>query len=181
MTEKLTFVTGNIHKAERVARLLNTPLFHTDLNIAEIQSVDLDKVIEHKAISAYRILNKPVLVDDTALYIHAWGRLPGPFIKWFETELGLEKICTLLIEEDRSANAQVNFAYYDGINLKITSGKSEGTIALKPAGNKGFGWDPIFIPNGYTQTRAEMEMELQEQTSPRTEAIKEMEEYLKNK
>ena len=57
----------------------------------------------------------------------------------------------------------------------------KGTIAESPRGERGFGWDPIFIPGGKTKTWGEMDVEEQRETSMRRIALKKLEEYLKQR
>jgi len=63
---------------------------HEKIDMDEIQSLDLDEVVEHKVRQAYEIAKKPILVEDTALEFPALGKLPGTFIKFFIQELGHE-------------------------------------------------------------------------------------------
>jgi len=155
LKEPIVFVTGNMHKVKVTQRYIHVPMTHKKLDLMEIQSLDAKEVIEHKVKEAYRLLGEPVMVEDTSLTFHALGKLPGPFIKWFLEELGTEGLCDLL-KEDRSATARVIFGLYDGKELHFCEGYIKGTIADTPRGTNGFGWDPIFIPEGQTKTHAEM-------------------------
>lgn len=176
----VTFITGNTSKAEQLGRHLEFPVEHKKLDLHEIQSLDLREIIEHKAKEAYMQIQAPVLVEDTSLIFHALGRLPGPLIKWFLTELDNGGLCKILDGyDDRSALAQVCFGFYDGEELKIFEGEMKGEIAKSPRGDRGFGWDPIFIPEGHTKTWGEMDHEEQKETSMRRIALKKLERYLK--
>ncbi|MCR4279164.1 MAG: non-canonical purine NTP pyrophosphatase [Candidatus Zambryskibacteria bacterium] len=178
----LTFITGNPAKAEQLARHLKYPVEHKKLDILEIQSFDLKEIAEYKAKEAYKQIQGPVLVEDTSLAFHALGKLPGPFIKWFLEELGNEGLCRLLDGYlDRSAQAKVCFCFHDGSALEVFEGEMNGTIASSPRGERGFGWDPIFIPAGSTKTWGEMDMEEQKETSMRRIALKKLESYLKER
>jgi inosine triphosphate pyrophosphatase len=178
----ITFITGNAAKAEQLGRHLDFPVIHKNLDITEIQSLDLEEVIEHKSKEAYKILGTPVLVEDTALTFHILGKLPGTFIKWFLTELQNEGLCKLLDSyNDRSAKAEVKFGLYDGKELRTFDGHAHGEIAKKPQGEEGFGWDPIFIPKGHRKTWGQMSTEEQSETSMRRIALKHLEAYLKRK
>ena len=175
----LTFITGNASKAEQLARHLEFPVEHKKLDIPEIQSLDLKEVAEHKAKEAYKQIQGPVLVEDTSLVFHALGKLPGPLIKWFLEQLDNEGLCRLLDGyKDRAALAKVCFCFYDGDALRIFEGKMKGSIANSPRGERGFGWDSIFIPEGKTKTWGEMDIEEQKETSMRRIALKELEGYL---
>ena len=59
----------------------------------------------------------------------------------------------------REAVARCVFGYFDGEEVTFFDGSLKGTISLEPAGENGFGWDKIFIPEGYTVTRAELSHE----------------------
>jgi len=150
----VTFITGNQNKADYLAKYLGHPVDHVKLDLDEIQSLDLREIVEHKVRQAYARIKKPVLVEDVSLEFTALGRLPGPLIKWFLEELELDQICALLDGKDRSATGRCMFGYYDGTRLEFLEGVLPGRIADKPAGDNGFGWDKIFIANGYNVTRA---------------------------
>lgn len=178
---KITFVTGNQSKADLLAKYLGEPIDHLKLDLTEIQSLNPDEVVTHKVKEAYSIVKKPVLVEDTFVVYHALGRLPGPFIKFFLQELGTAGICTLInTYSDKTATATVNFGYYDGKKVRIFTGEMHGQIADKPRGEHGFGWDPTFIPDGYTKTRAEMTEGEYTLTSPRRHAVEKLKTYLNN-
>jgi len=178
--ESITFITGNPAKAEQLSRHLDVPVGHHRLDLPEIQSLDLKEVAEAKAKSAFEILGSPVLVEDVSLTFTAMGRLPGPLIKWFLTELGNEGLTRLLDGyDDRSCRAEVLFALYDGQEMRTFSGECSGRIVARPLGETGFGWDPIFIPEGHERTLGEMSAEEQKQTSMRRQALKKLEHELK--
>ncbi len=177
--DRLTFITGNAAKAEQLAYHLEIPVDHQKVDLPEIQSLDLREIVEHKARGAYAIIGKPVLVEDTALTFHALGRLPGPLIKWFLTELDNPGLARLLDGyEDRSATAEVLFGLYDGQELKTFRGHMAGRVADQARGERGFGWDPIFVPEGHEKTWGEMTMEEQKATSMRRIALKKLEAEL---
>jgi len=175
---QLVFITGNTDKFSWTQRYLSLPLTHKKLDLEEVQSLDPHVVIEHKVKEAYNILQQPVLVEDTSLIFHALGRLPGTFIKWFIEDLGNEGLCNLL-KDDRDATAIVIFGYYDGKKLLYGEGRTKGTIAAKPRGKNGFGWDPIFIPEGQNKTHAEMTVEEMDPINLRRFAIEDLEQKLR--
>lgn len=155
---KVTFITGNEHKARVLEKYLGYPVNHQKVELDEIQSLDLDQIIDHKVRQAFSILESPVLVEDVGLVIDEMGKLPGPFIKWFVDDMGLEKICRLVDGfSDRKARAQIAFGYFDGDLIKIFSGEVKGQISNEPRGDDSFGWNPIFIPDGADKTYAEMD------------------------
>lgn len=180
MHEPITFITGNANKAEHLGRVLNITVSHHKLDLTEIQSLSLKEVIKHKTDEAYRYMKKPVLVTDVSLTIHALGKLPGPFIKYFLEELGNNGIANLLQNfQDKSAIAMSMIGFHDGKTLHTFKGEIKGKIADKPKGTSGFGWDAIFIPDGYDITRAEMNQEDWDKTSPTGKAVFKLHSWLK--
>lgn len=150
------YITGNQSKADLLAKYLEVRVDHQKVDLDEIQSLDPHVVIDHKVRQAYKVVKKPVLVEDTSLEFRAFGRFPGTFIKHFIEETPLEVVCRSLDSLDRSATARCIFGYYDGKNVTFIEGEQNGTIAEHPSGNGGFGWDQIFIPTGAATTRADM-------------------------
>lgn len=153
----VTFITGNQSKADYLARYLGLSLVHKKVDLDEIQSIELRTVVERKVRQAYALVNSPVLVEDVSLEFSALGRLPGTFIRFYVEEVPFETICRTLDGLDRSAVARCVFGYYDGIEVRLFEGSLDGTIADHPAGEYGYGWDQIFIPKGYTVTRAALD------------------------
>lgn len=177
ITKPFTFVTGNPSKAEQLGWHLHleNPPAHAKVDAEEIQSLDLAKVVEHKVRSAYQLLGSPVLVEDISLCFTALGMLPGPLIKWFLQELGNDGLARLVdAYPDRNAVATVAFAYFDGQEVQQFYGETLGSIATEPRGEQGFGWDPVFIPQGSALTWAEMSKEEQMQSSVRRLALEKL-------
>ena len=157
---KPTFITGNQHKADYLARLLGLPIVHQKVDLDEIQSTTLREVVEHKARQAYEVVKAPVIVDDVSLEFNALGGLPGPFIRFF-VEAGTEKLCRMLDGfTDRTAVGKAGIGYFDDHNFHYFEGTIPGVIADTPRGTGGYGWDDIFIADGYGgRTRAELSAE----------------------
>lgn len=169
---KVTFITGNQGKADFMAKFLGYPVEHVKLDLDEIQSLDFKEIAEHKARQAYEIIKSPVIIEDMGLNFKVLGRLPGAFTKWFHDEVGLEGMCRLLDGySDRSATAEVCFAYFNGEHMEFFEGKLAGRIAEHPRGNGGFGFDPILIPDGSNKTLAEMNDEETKKFSLRTTTV----------
>lgn len=177
-----TFITGNPGKAEQLSKYVGIEVEHKKVDLHEIQSVDLEEIVEKKVKEAFKLVEGPVIVDDTGFVINEMGTLPGPFIKFFIDEMGNEKICDMVSYfEDKTAAGIVCIGYYDGENLETFLGEIKGTISEKPKGKNGFGWDEIFIPDGYEQTRSEMNDKDYESTNPRIYALDKLSEYFKRR
>jgi non-canonical purine NTP pyrophosphatase (RdgB/HAM1 family) len=180
MPKNLTFITGNANKAAAVAKWLDHPIAHHELDLDEIQSIDLRTIVEHKAKQAFAVIGQPVLVEDVSFEIHALGRLPGPFIKWFIQELGLDGICNLLDNKtDRSVTVKICYGLYDGDEMHFFEAEKRGKLAMRPGGT-GWGFENIFIPEGSDITRGEMDEETSAATSHRKAALDKLSAYLKS-
>lgn len=177
----ITFITGNQNKADYLARYLGFPVRHQKIDLDEIQSLDLKKIVDHKARQAYDVVKAPVLVEDVALEFSALGRFPGTFIKFLVDEVPFETICRMLDGLlSRDAVAKCVFAYYDGGEMKLFEGSLNGVIAENPSGENGFGWDKIFIPEGYTVTRAELNEEDDMKTYTTIKPFASLKDYLES-
>jgi XTP/dITP diphosphohydrolase len=176
---KIYFVTSNKNKLREVQKILNRRLEGINLEIPEVQAVDGTDVVQDKAKSAYHKIRKPILVEDTGLYIKAWKGFPGALIKWLMEYRGVDGICKMLENEtDRSAYAQAVVCLYDGKRFKNFIGRVDGSIVSKPKGKNNFGWDPIFRPNGYRKTFAEMSEDQKNTISHRRRALGKLKRYL---
>ena len=155
------FVTSNHDKAREAAEILGVELRVVVLDLPEMQELDVAQVAAVKAASAHEALGDPdlpILVEDSGLVVGAWNGLPGALTKWFLASVGIEGLLRMLsAEEDRSARAvcAVAVAFADA-SVRVFAGEVGGSIAPEPRGSGGFGWDPIFVPEGRTQTYAEM-------------------------
>ncbi|UCC91372.1 MAG: non-canonical purine NTP pyrophosphatase [Candidatus Aenigmatarchaeota archaeon] len=147
------FVTSNRNKFAEARKILDFEIKQARLDIPEIQSINVKKIVEDKARKAYEKLRKPVIVEDTALYIKSWRNFPGPLISWVIKTMGINGICEFTGKE-RSARAEACIAYYDGKKMRIFSGIVKGKISKKPGGKKRFDWDRIFVPEGESRTFA---------------------------
>lgn len=174
----ITFITGNQNKADYLAKYLGFPVLHQKVDLDEIQSLDLREIVDHKVRQAYDEVKSPVLVEDVALEFNALGRFPGAFIKFLIEEVPFETICRMLDGLNRDAVARCVFGYYDGVKVTLFEGSLRGTIAEHPRGENGFGWDKIFIPEGYSATRAELNADDDRKTYTTIKPFAELKEYL---
>ncbi|KAG6582447.1 Inosine triphosphate pyrophosphatase, partial [Cucurbita argyrosperma subsp. sororia] len=170
----VTFVTGNAKKLEEVRAILgnSVPFRSLKLDLPELQGEPEDISKEKARLAAIQV-NGPVLVEDTCLCFNALKGLPGPYIKWFLEKIGHEGLNNLLVAyEDKSAYASCIFSFSLGPEAEPITfvGNTPGKIVL-PRGPHDFGWDPIFQPDGYDQTYAEMSKEEKNKISHRFRAL----------
>jgi XTP/dITP diphosphohydrolase len=171
------FVTSNKNKFFEAREILGFEIKQVKPEIPEIQSMDVKRVVEDKARKAFERIGKPVIVEDTALYIKSWNSFPGPLITWVIKTMGIEGICKF-IGKDRSAKAEACVCYFDGKRVKTFSGIVKGKISKKPKGARRFDWDMIFIPDGEKRTFAEMEIEEKNKISHRMKAFRKLKRHL---
>ncbi len=178
----ITFVTGSSAKAREAEKILNIPLGIKSIDLDEIQELDLEKIALHKVNQAYDIVKMPVIVDDVSVEIDAWKGFPGPLIKWvLKPENDSAKLLLKLLEGEVNRKAKVKLAigFHDGKVPRIFYGEVDGVIAEEIRGENGFGWDPVFIPNGETQTYAQMSADYKNSLSHRRKALDKLSDFIK--
>ncbi len=164
---KITFVTSNEHKAREAAGILAglAEIEHVSMEIPELRYESVAEIAAGKAAYAYSVLHRPVITDDTGLFIKALNGFPGTCAAYVQKTIGNGGILALLAgHANRSASFETGIAYHDGENQKTFTGSIKGTIVL-PRGCGGFGYDPIFEVDG--KTLAEMTSEEKNQISHR--------------
>lgn len=183
---KLYMVTGNSHKIEEIRTIMGSD--HSLSVITEI--VDEINVEENgetfvenalKKVEAYRELGIPLIADDSGLEIDALDKFPGVHSARFmdgvpykdKMEALIEKLAT---KENRSARFKCAAVFYDPENEVFISAEDtiEGKIAFDIRGTGGFGYDPIFIPEGYDKTFGELGTEIKNNFSHRGRAFKKL-------
>lgn len=163
--QRLVLVSGNKPKAREVERIIQIPIDIVDVEIDEIQGLDPKKIVLHKLNEAFKIVGKPVIVDDVSFEVEVWNGFPGPLIKWLLEGKNDPSLILKMLgnEKNRKATAKLYLGYHDGKKSHIFSGEVKGTIANESRGDNGFGWDKVFIPDGFNQTFAEMDLESDQQ------------------
>jgi XTP/dITP diphosphohydrolase len=128
-----------------------------------------------------RATGMTALADDSGLEVEALGGAPGVLSARYagEDASDADRRKLLLSELDKtgSQNRRARFvcaiavADFHGINLHVSEGICEGTITIAPRGDSGFGYDPLFVPDGYNQTFAELPDEVKNRISHRARAL----------
>ncbi|MCY7361069.1 MAG: RdgB/HAM1 family non-canonical purine NTP pyrophosphatase [Ignavibacteria bacterium] len=180
--DTITFVTGNKKKVEEVSRILNIPLNVLEADIDEIQNLDLEKIALHKLNQALELVKGPVIIDDVSVEVEAWNNFPGPLIKWLlKSGKGDASVLLKLLkgEKNRRATAKLAIGFHDGVEPHLFIGEIKGKIAEKITGKNGFGWDPVFIPEGYVKTFAQMTNDEKDAISHRGNALQKLSDFLK--
>lgn len=167
--KSITLVTGNTHKVVELQAIFPPSLNLTahKLDLDEIQSLDLHAIVSHKAKQAYEILGSPVIVEDVSAELEKLNGLPGPFVKFFEERLGKGALYKLAGEG--RAKIACTMAYFDGEHQYIVDGVVEGSV-VAPREGEGFGFDFVFVPEGYDQTLSELGLGIKNKVSHRAKA-----------
>lgn len=180
--KKIIFATTNKNKIREAQEILGVKINGIELDIDEIQSLEPEKVIRKKAYDAYKIYKKPVLVEDTSLFFKAWKNLPGVFIDYFLKSVGIKGLIKMLsAKKNRGAVAITYLAIFNGKKYIVLEGKVRGKIAMEPRGKNGFGWDPIFIPDKFFKTFAEMDSTEKNKISMRKKAFVKLRKKIEKK
>lgn len=179
--KKITLVTSNPAKIKETQEILHIKVEVENIDLDEIQEIDLKKVALHKLNYAYEVVKKPVMIDDVSFEVDVWNGFPGPLIKWILKAGGPELLLKMLGgEKNRSATAALAIGFHDGKTPHIFIGKAKGNIAHSVRGRNGFGWDKVFIPEGYNKTYAEMDSKLKNSISHRGITLAKFKDFLKN-
>jgi non-canonical purine NTP pyrophosphatase (RdgB/HAM1 family) len=177
---QITVVTGNKAKAKEIGRILNYSVEIVDLDLEEIQEIDLEKVARHKLNQAFEILKRPVIIDDVSFEVEAWNSFPGPLIKWILKAGGPELLLTMMKgQKNRNATARLAIGFHDGKNEYLFFGETKGVIAKEIRRDNGFGFDRLFIPEGYDKTYSELPPKVKDEISHRGRGLSKFKDFLK--
>ena len=181
---EILFATSNKGKAQEAADILakaGISVRQFQFEYRELRSDSLEEIAKDAVLEAHRRCGKPVFVEDTGLFIDALEGFPGTFSAWVQRKLGNKGILKLMDEvESRGARFETRIAYHDGERIAVYSGTCKGVIASEARGKDGFGYDPIFVPEGHSQTFAE-NIELKNNLSHRYKSLLEFSKSLASK
>ncbi|MDA3867147.1 MAG: RdgB/HAM1 family non-canonical purine NTP pyrophosphatase [Salinivirgaceae bacterium] len=189
--KQIIFATQNRHKAKEVQKMT--------VGVAQIITLDelgynadieetggtLEENALIKAEAIYKHYNRPVFADDTGLEVDALNGAPGVHSARFAGEPKSDKanlqklIDDMEVQDNRTARFRTVICYYSESKALYFEGIVDGEIIKNPVGIEGFGYDPVFLPNGYSQTFAQMDMELKNRISHRGRAFRQFVAYLK--
>lgn len=174
--DSIILVTQNKHKLAELTPLFEEyeiPFETTGLEKFEIRSHDVEEIARAAAQHAFMTLGKPVVCDDTGFFVTALKDFPGSYAAYALKSIGYEGILKLLEGvEDRSAKFVTAVGFCDGTHLKTFIGEMRGSVSEHASGSGGFGYDPIFIPEGFSKTYAELTFEEKVSISHRTRAFR---------
>ena len=175
------FASSNVHKYEEAKKILaefgiELGFFQTDL--VEIQDDSLSKIAVQKAHDAYSKCKKPVIVEDDGLFINSLSGFPGPFSSYVFKTIGNNGILKL-IEDNRDAQFVAIIAFCDSSNESMLFESKVAGIISKNIQGKGWGYDPIFVPENQNKTYAELAEK--NKISHRYQSLKKFANWFNNK
>ena len=173
--DQVVFVTSNPNNVLEVRGILGEygiTFEHLNLRYPEIQSDSLHQIASASARYLYRRLKCPLFVEDSGIFVDSLNGFPGPYSSYVQKTIGNPGILKLMESVPcRGSRFESVVAYIKSADdLHLFSGIVEGSISKKMKG-KEWGFDPIFIPLGSTQTYAEMGIEAKQKLSHRRAAI----------
>jgi len=175
---KVLFSTTNKHKikeAQEIGKIYDIEFEQINCPYPEIRDEDFENVAKEGVKYVYEKIKKPVIVEDSGIVIDALNGFPGTFSAFVEKKIGNNGILNLMkdIEEGKRTARYISVvAFFDGKILKTFKGIVEGKISTEERGSGGFGYDPVFIPEGYKNTFGE-NPELKKEISHRRKSIEE--------
>lgn len=191
--QKILFATKNMGKLKEVAQILGEKEFElfslNDFNnVGEIIE-DGDTFEENAIIKAKHVYDKfriPVLADDSGLVVEQLNGEPGVYSARYAGENATDgennkKLISKLLDlpQPHKAKFVCSAVYFDGKKLVKSEGEIVGQIIDEPRGKNGFGYDPLFIPDGYDKTTAELELEAKNKISHRAKAFRSLFKMMK--
>ena len=194
MLKELIFASHNKGKIKEIKELL-APLniavkTSDDIEIPDVEETGTtfaeNSLLKSSAIA--KITGIACIADDSGLCVDALNGAPGIYSARYapnrDFDKGMEKLLTEMKEsanKSRSAHFScvISLAYPDG-KYEIFEGRVDGHIAEKKQGNGGFGYDPLFIPDGFDKSFAELGSEIKNNISHRARAMQKLLAYLKS-
>lgn len=172
---RIRLVTSNPHKLAEVSQILapyGIEVERLSAEKVEIQHDDVAEIARRAAENLCAQYGDYVVVEDTGLYIEALGGFPGPYAEYVYRTIGLSGVLKLL---EGAANRRAVFkcaaALCLGGRVEVFLGEVRGAIAQAPRGTGGFGYDPIFVPEGLGYTYAELGDDVKNKISHRAQAF----------
>ena len=191
--KKLVFATNNAHKLEEIRAILGDKVEILSLNdinchtdIPETADT-LEGNAELKAAYIYTNYGLDCFADDTGLEVEALNGAPGIYSARYaggeghDSEANMKKLLTEMAgKTNRNAQFRTAICLIEKGNKHLFEGIVKGRIIEAKRGNSGFGYDPVFIPEGYNETFAEMGNTEKNKISHRARAVAALCEYLQN-
>ena len=187
MKKTIYFITSNKGKAfeanKKFSRL-DINVVQKNLGYPEIQADNLEEVALFGAEDVQKRFNHPFFLEDSGLFIDSLKGFPGVYSAYVYHTIGCAGLLRLLEdldESERKAFFKSVIVYGEpGKKPLFFVGECKGIISKEALGNNGFGFDPIFIPQGEEKTFAQMEIEEKNNFSHRGKSLEKLKNFLYN-
>ena len=170
----ITFVTSNKHKYNEVSAMFQEAGIETRWKKMEYEEIQADSTEEVSMDSCRKLIGRvegDFFLEDTGLFIEELKGFPGVYSSYVQRTIGNSGIIRLMSGRPPGAFFKtIITACVDG-EIKQYSGVVKGTISHEEKGAGGFGYDPIFIPEGENKTLSEMKIEEKNKVSHRSRAV----------
>jgi len=190
--KKLVFATNNAHKLSEVRAILEPE--YSIVSLAELNCFDdiaeiADTLEGNALIKAKYIHDKfglDCFADDTGLEVEALGGEPGVYSARYagDANCAHENMCKVLDKLGENTNRVACFRTVITLiqenEISYFEGRIDGTIATQPRGDNGFGYDPIFVPDGYMVSFAQLNSEQKNKISHRALGVKKLVDFLQH-
>ncbi len=190
--QRIIFASGNNGKVEEVRHIMA----NLDMQILSLSDIDFTGNIEEtgstfeenakiKAEEIYKKYKLPTIADDSGLVVEQLNGEPGIYSARYSGEDATDKknnqkLIGKLKEFNKPHKAKFVCAavFYDGKNFSTVFGEVKGEVIFEERGRNGFGYDPIFVPDGFEKTMAELEPEIKNKISHRFRAFNQLKKFL---
>jgi non-canonical purine NTP pyrophosphatase (RdgB/HAM1 family) len=177
--DQLILVSTNPNKGIEAERILGQPVLRVSITLPEIQAATVEEITRYKLETAKSKGYKRLIVEDVSLGFDELGNFPGPYVRWLLEAAGGKGLAAIAYAlNNRAARAQCCVGYWDGSQVRLFLGETQGDILVKPRGERTFGWDAWFQPEGSDKTFAEMSAEEKDAVSHRGRAYRKLVEHL---
>ena len=184
----LYFITSNngkVHEATEKLKPFDYNIIQKNYGYPEIQTETLEEVAQFGVKHFHqKNIDHPFILEDAGLFIDGLKGFPGVYSSYVYFTIGLDGILELMknvIDEKRTAQFRSVFAYGTPQgDIQLFIGSCQGIITREKQGSKGFGYDPIFKPNSFDKTFAEIETNEKNRISHRAKSLEKLVTFLKN-
>lgn len=186
---RIVFASNNKHKLDEVkailghsVELLNLSEIHFNKELPETSGT-IQGNAEQKAQTVFKTTGLPCFADDTGLEVYALNGEPGVDSAHYagpqrDSKENMKKLLSAMDgKSDREARFLTVIVFVDKNGMKVFEGEVKGHISLEPKGSDGFGYDPVFVPEGYSKSFAELDSSIKNSISHRAKAVEQLKNY----
>ncbi|MGN9163846.1 RdgB/HAM1 family non-canonical purine NTP pyrophosphatase [Tissierellaceae bacterium HCP3S3_D8] len=192
---RLVLSSNNIHKIDEIGRILEDlpieVLSKRDIGLENLEVIEdgttLEENSKKKAIALSEKTEYMVMADDSGIFVEALNGAPGVYSARYSGDDGndeennkklLRELKDVPLEDRRGSFLTVITLVTEDKEVFTVKGECKGHIIFEPKGSNGFGYDSLFVPDGYDKTFGELDSEVKNKISHRAKALEEMRKLL---